>query len=289
LAFTYCTGRSTVSGIVEEVCEAIWKNLLLIVMPEPNEEIWRASENVFKEKWNFPHCVAAIDGKQVRIEAPPHRGSEFFNYKKYHSVVLLALVDANKRFLTLDVGQYGRVSDGNVFANSNIAMRLARQNIGLPPDENLGGVPLPYIVIGGEAFPLKRYLMRPYPRSARRLGEAQRIFNYRLSRSRNTVENAFGILANTMRIYRRPFECRVQLRDELILATDVLHNYILESPTETNRALGEEQTNPLVRKNVAAATNSTREALDVRISSMEYFMSDEGSVEWQKRVVNRVN
>jgi len=201
---------------------------------------------------------------------------------------LLALVDANKRFLTVDVGQYGRVSDGNVFSNSNIAMRLARQNIGLPPDENLGGVPLPYTVIGDEAFPLKKYLMRPYPRTARRLSEAERIFNYRLSRSRNTVENAFGILANTWRIYERPIERRVQLCDKLILATVVLHNYMLESPTETNPALGE-QTNPLIRMNVAAATNSTREALNVRSSFMEYFMSDEGHVQRQKRVVNRVN
>ena len=104
-------GRSTVSGIVEEVCEALWKSLQPIVMPEPNEEIWRASEKVFKEEWNFPHCVAAIDGKHVRIKAPPHRGSEFFNYKKYPSVVLLALVDTNKRFLTVDVRQFGRVSD----------------------------------------------------------------------------------------------------------------------------------------------------------------------------------
>jgi len=209
-------GRSTVSGIVEEVCEALWKNLQPVVMPEPNEDIWKISEETFKEKWNFPHCVAAIDGKHVRIKAPPHRGSKFSNYKKYHSVVLLALVGGNKRFLTIDVGQYGRVSDGNVFANSNIAMRLARQNIGLPPDEYLRGVPLPYIVIGDEAFLLKKYLMGPYPRSARRLSEAERIFNYRLSRSRNRVQNAFGILANTWRIYQRPFECRFQLCDKLI-------------------------------------------------------------------------
>ena len=167
-------GRSTIGGIVEEVCEALWRNLQPKIMPEPNKEIWRASEKFFEEKWNFPHCVATIDGKYFRIKAPPHRGSEFFNYKKYHSVVLLALVDANKRFLTVDVGQYGRVSDGHVFANSNIAMRLAKQNIGLPPDENFGGVPLPYIVIGDEVFPLKKYLSRPYPRSARRLSEAEK-------------------------------------------------------------------------------------------------------------------
>ena len=68
---------------------------------------------------------------------------------------MLALFDANKRFLTVDVGQYGGVSDGNVFASSNIAMPLARQNIGLPRDENLGGVPLPYIVIGDETFPVR--------------------------------------------------------------------------------------------------------------------------------------
>jgi len=87
------------------------------------------------------------------------------------------------RFLTVDVGQYWRFSDGNVFANSNIAMRLARQNIGLPPDENLRGFPLPYIVTVDEVFPLKKYLMRPYPRRARRRSEAERIFNYRLSKA----------------------------------------------------------------------------------------------------------
>ena len=59
-------------------------------------------KKVFKEKWNLPHCVAAIDGRHVRVKAPPHRGSDFFNYKMYPSVVLLALVDANKRFPTVD-------------------------------------------------------------------------------------------------------------------------------------------------------------------------------------------
>jgi len=41
-------GRSTISNIVEEVCQALWKKLQPIVIPDPNEEIWRASEKVFK-------------------------------------------------------------------------------------------------------------------------------------------------------------------------------------------------------------------------------------------------
>lgn len=111
-------------------------------------------------------CSSNIDGKHVRINAPAPGGSEYFNYKKYPSVVLLALVDGNKKFLCVDVGQYGRASDGNVFSNSNIGKRLTRLNFGLPPDENLGDTCLPYVIVGNEAFPLKQYLMRPYPRSA---------------------------------------------------------------------------------------------------------------------------
>nr|CAI5842752.1 unnamed protein product [Callosobruchus analis] len=260
MAFTYRMGRATVSNIVEDVCDAIWKNLQPIVMPEPNADIWKAAESVFQEKWNFPHCVAAIDGKHVRIKAPPAQGSQFFNYKKYHSIVLLALVDGNKRFLSVDVGQYGRVSDGNVFMNFY-------------------------------EFPLKRFLMRPYPRSARRLSESERIFNYRLSRNRNTVKNAFGILASVWRIYQTPLECRIDLAEKIILATVVLHNYIHETPTQGKPGVVNEeaQDNSLVPLHVAAATNATRDAIQIRNFFTNYFTSNEGQVPWQERVVNRIN
>lgn len=65
----------------------------------------------------------------------------------------------------------------------------------LPKPESLtaDGPPLPYVLVGDEAFQLTDYLLRPYPEKGG-LNEDRRIFNYRLSRARRTIENTFGIL-----------------------------------------------------------------------------------------------
>ena len=52
---------------------------------------------------------------------------------------------------------------------------------------------LPYVMVGDEGFPLKKFLLRPYP--GRYISHERSIFNYRLSRARRTIENTFGILA----------------------------------------------------------------------------------------------
>ena len=58
-----------------------------------------------------------MDVKHVNIEAPANSGSVYFNYKKTFSVILLALVDANY-VIMIDVGSFGRSSDGDIFSHS---------------------------------------------------------------------------------------------------------------------------------------------------------------------------
>eukprot|EP00064_Thunnus_orientalis_P004296 superscaffoldBa00000387_g4307 len=46
-----------------------------------------------------------------------------------NSVVLMALVDVDLRFIYMDVGISGRVSDGGVWNKSNIGTALQRGNL----------------------------------------------------------------------------------------------------------------------------------------------------------------
>ena len=66
-----------------------------------------------------------------------HSGSYFYNYKHFNSIVLLALVDANFKFLCVDVGRNGRSYDGSVFANSTLFQFLENQRLHVPGDKPL--------------------------------------------------------------------------------------------------------------------------------------------------------
>ena len=58
--------------------------------------------------------------------------------------------------------------------------------------------PLNYFLVGYEIFPLKAWLLRPYPGN---LTDSQKVFNYRLSRSQLRSKNTFGILASRWRTF----------------------------------------------------------------------------------------
>jgi len=131
--------------------------------------------------------VNVIDGKHTEIiQAPRNSGSLFFNYKKTFSVVLLALVDANYKVTIIDVGGYGKSSDGGLSTRSILEKSLEAKtlyipNSKLPPNSE---EPLPFIILGDEAFPLNRYLLRPYPGVSALNDEGKQIYFYILLRAR---------------------------------------------------------------------------------------------------------
>lgn len=164
------------------------------------------------------------------IQAVADSGSLYFNYKKTFSIVLLAMVDAEYNFIYVDVGCQGRISDGGVFRNSTLCESLENNKLHIPPCKELPGseTATPYVVVADDAFSLKHYLMKPY--TGRYLKHEEVIFNYRLSRARRVVENAFGILASRFRAFRKPFLQDVATVKSIVLASVCLHNFLRSRP-----------------------------------------------------------
>ena len=52
------------------------------------------------------------------------------------------------------------------------------------------------------------------------------MFNYRLSRARHIVENAFGLLASVFRIFRKPLIVKPSTAEDITLACVYLHNFL---------------------------------------------------------------
>lgn len=79
-------------------------------MPTPDEIFWRNVAAEFSAKWNFPHCIGEIDGKHILDLV-------ILITKKniYYYTVLLGLVDADYKFITVDVGDYGKKCDSTIF------------------------------------------------------------------------------------------------------------------------------------------------------------------------------
>lgn len=148
------------------------------------EKEWKVIESGFSTQWNFPHCCGAIDGKHVQMQRPPNSGSVFYNYK---GIILFALVDANYCFKYIEVGANCRANDSTIFRNSTLNAALLNGDLNFPQT---------YVIVGDDAFPLRTNLLKPYPGT---LTIKQKIFNYRLSRARRVVENAFGILSARFR------------------------------------------------------------------------------------------
>ena len=86
---------------------------LYLKTPRSQEE-WESIAQDFENKWQFPNCTGAIDGKHLVMQPLPEAASRYYNYKHAHSITLLAVVGPNYEFIYADVGTNGWVSDGVV-------------------------------------------------------------------------------------------------------------------------------------------------------------------------------
>ena len=299
MQYAWRVPHNTISLVVREVCQAIidvYKDELLKA-PQTEEE-WKNISDKWLEKWNFPHVIGAIDGKHVACRAPANTGSEFFNYKEYFSVILLAVVTYDYKFLWVDLSGKGSSSDAHIYNHSALKEALEKNDlVGFPQPEPLPGdtQDVPYFLVGDDAFALRTSMMKPFANKG--MTKKQRIFNYRLSRARRVVENAFGILANRFqvlasRMLHEPDNVRLVVKACVLLHNlmrtryPVMQNNLVDIerrngtvvPGEWRAGVNLDDTNP---DTLQGHNRDQKAAKAQRNLIMEWCSSPVGSVPWQ--------
>ncbi|XP_054720598.1 putative nuclease HARBI1 [Uloborus diversus] len=177
----------------------------------PNLAKMRQTEVDFKRMAGFPGVIGCIDGTHIQIKGPQEYPDVYINRDNYHSIILQGVVNSRLEFIDCYVGEVGSVHDARVFAKSNLGQTFRSR------------VLEDFHLLGDKAYPLHRLLLTPF-RDNGHLTRQQVKYNEKLSKTRQTVERAFGLLKGK---FRRLIKCEMSDTHwipTLIMACCVLHN-----------------------------------------------------------------
>ena len=91
----------------------------------------------------------ACDEKHIAMKKPKKYGSKYYNYKAFFSLLLLALLDTEYRFLCVDFWSSRSSLDAQIFKQSNMRNKIKDGSLQLPPPKSLGGGPDLHYILGG--------------------------------------------------------------------------------------------------------------------------------------------
>ncbi|KAF0710602.1 protein ANTAGONIST OF LIKE HETEROCHROMATIN PROTEIN 1-like, partial [Aphis craccivora] len=276
LSFGFRICHNYISRILKKTLAVLKAKLIPIFLKDPKNVDFKGKAAEFSCKWNFPNCILAIDGKHIRIRSPKNSGSLFHNYKDFFYIVLLAMVDANYKFIVVDIGSYGKEGDSGIFLKSTMGKQILNGSFGFPEDSTLpvSSIVVPHVIVGDGAFRLHKHIMKPYTKKAGRDDVTKTIFNYRLSRARRFL------------VFYQPINLDTSTCEDLIWVLCCLHNMLrtgyMEKNNHTFYDYEDEQSTPT--NNMLPLSRGggfiNIEGFDVRERFKSYF-NNEGSVPWQ--------
>ena len=146
-----------------------------------------------KCEWQFKYAFAAIDGSHCPIKCPAGGAEsmkQYYNFKNFYSVILLALVDAHYRFIWASIGAPGNTHGSTYFQSTSLWENITKGEIIPKKVQTIDDVEIPPQILGDGAFPLRSWLMKPYGEAV--LTPDRRYFNYRSRRGRMATEGPLG-------------------------------------------------------------------------------------------------
>jgi len=233
-ALEKCYGMSP-SGIVQAsdeiwglIIDRMWKEEVDSLYPKSHEAFMAAAADMDKE-WQFPGAFACLDGSHIPIKVPPggaESRKEYYNFKGWYSVILVAMCDARKRIIWAVTGMPGSTGDSSIFEATRKYNDILNQN-DLPesPAFKIGNIEIPYMILGDGGFKHFAWLQKPFSRAARTI--IDKYFNKRLSRARMNIEATFALLKSRFRFLYKQNESSVDTINKGTMCAIVLHNLCL--------------------------------------------------------------
>ena len=141
-------------------------------------------EEKLRTRWNVLHAVGAIDGKHIAMKKPKKSGS---GPLQLQGLLFPGSPGPGQCRIQIPVER-------------NLREKIEDDSLRLPASEQLGegGPDLHYFLLDNNAYVLMPWMVKPCSR--RQLTREERIANYRISRGRRVVENAFGIFVSWFRV-----------------------------------------------------------------------------------------
>ena len=127
--------KATVCTIVSETCKVIvdtlWNDTVKKHSPSSYEDFKHSMEK-FGEEWQFPCAFSAVDGSHLPTKCPnggAQAMKQYFNFKGFYSIVLMALVDAEYRFIWDSVGAPGNTHDSTLLQSTDLWKKLSTEKL----------------------------------------------------------------------------------------------------------------------------------------------------------------
>lgn len=173
----------------------------------------------FATKRGIYNILGAIDGTAIRVQKPSTNARDYCNRKKFFSVTLQGVVDANMKFTNVFCGQPGSLYDARVLRRSPLYRTAIENKEILFPGEKF--------LIGDSAYTSLSWLVPPF-RDDGHLTPQQREFNFLHSSTHMALERAFGYLKGRFRritffneYHQLPFVINT------IICACILHNHCI--------------------------------------------------------------
>lgn len=211
-----------VGAIVREFCSAVVKVLMPRFVQVPFDEDLDDITDQFRERAGLPQCAGALCFAHVPIQPPADDVSgEYTNPEGWNSIIVQAVVGADRRFWDLNIGWPGSTQVAHVLRSSSLWKKGEEGTLFVNHEESSSTAGRTHRVLAaGTGYPLRSWIITPYLNP----DERQLRFNRALCEVLSVGEVAFRHLEARFPFLLRHNSSGIDLMPSIVGACSTLHN-----------------------------------------------------------------